>query len=92
MTAPKISPEELYSMTPEQHFLFVTNYIYEARKDGRLDDIAAVLSAYDDENARKAILVGSSALLAMAPGPYREALKSSLAKTTYDHLRRTVKP
>lgn len=87
MTIPNMTEKEFLAMNPESLFLWATNYIYQARKDGRIDDIGELLSVFDGE-ARRALLVGSSALLAMAPGPYREALESSLAKSFYEHWRK----
>jgi hypothetical protein len=85
MTIPNKTPEDIRNMDPGALFLFLTSYIYDARQRGALDDVAGVLSVFDD-GARRALLVGSSALMAMAPGEYREAMERPMAKTLYNYF------
>lgn len=85
MTVPNMTPEEFMNQDPQKLFLTLTAYIYDARRAGRLDEITAILDVFDAD-ARRALLVGSSAMMAMAPGEYRTALESTLAKEFYETM------
>lgn len=86
MTIPNMPRNEFMNQDPGQLFITLTAQIYEARKAGRLDDIAAILEPFD-EDAKRALLTGASALLVLAPGEYRDALRASLAKQLYNELK-----
>lgn len=86
MAVPNMAITEFMQQSPEQMYILLTSAIYDARKRGAAAEIDAILSVFDAD-ARRALLVGASALLAMAPGDYRDALKAATCETLYDLLR-----
>lgn len=87
MTVPNMTMEEFLDQDPAKLFYTLTSYIYDARKRGALDDVAAVLSVFEPD-ARRVLLVGSSALLAMdSTTEYSRAIKKALCETLYDIMK-----
>lgn len=86
MDRPNMTPAEFMNQSPTELFIFLTNAIYDARKRGRLDDVEQILPVFD-QDARRALLIGSGALLCMDPGSeYGQAMRHALAKTTYEYF------
>lgn len=87
MDVPNMTPAEFMNQSPEELFLFLTHSIYDARKKGRLDDIGTLLSVFGPD-ARRALLIGSAALLCMdRDTAYGQAMREAIGKTLYDHFR-----
>lgn len=91
MDVPNMSRSEFMQQSPGELFLFVTSYLYEARKRGNARDVDAVLSVFDAD-ARRAVIIGSGALLCMdKESDYSRAMRAAISAVLYNEFRRENK-
>lgn len=88
MNVPNMSRSEFMQQSPGELFLFVTNYLYEARKRGNMRDVDDILSVFDAD-ARRAVIIGSGALLCMdSKSDYSQAMRAAVSAVLYNEFRR----
>lgn len=88
MDIPNMSINEFMQQSPGELFLFITSYLYEARKRGNTRDVDAILAVFDAD-ARRALIIGSGSLLCMDKGSdYSQAMRAAVSAVLYNEFRR----
>lgn len=67
-------------------FLTATTALYNARRSGNMLKADAILSLFDAD-ARRAVIVGAAALMAMGDGEYRDAMKAAIWPVLYAEMK-----
>lgn len=73
-----------------QLFLDATTAIYSARRAGNWQQIDAILALFDDD-ARRAVIIGAAALMAIGDAEYSAGMKASICPVIYEQIRQEAK-